>query len=76
MGCWAIACSVELGLTTRAGSTLDFYLCWRYNPSCQSVNGGCPEPDYRCVTGRGSHLQVNLGRDIAEGDTCPYADER
>ena len=76
MGCWAIACSVELGLTSRAGDTLDFYLCWRYNPSCQSVTGGCPEPDYRCVTGRGGHLQVNLGRDIAEGDTCPYADER
>jgi hypothetical protein len=76
MGCWAIACSVELGLTTRAGNTLDFYLCWRYNPSCQSVTGGCPEPDYRCVTGRGSHLQVNPGREIAEGDTCPYADER
>ena len=37
MGCWAIACSVELGLTTRAGNTLDFYLCWRYNPSCQSA---------------------------------------
>ena len=37
MGCWAIACSVELGLTSRAGDTLDFYLCRRYNPSCQSV---------------------------------------
>jgi hypothetical protein len=74
-GCWAISCSVEVGLTARTGNTLDFYNCQRYDTGCE-VNGYCPDPLFVSVTGHGGHLKVDTIRSTAKGDTCPYWDER
>jgi hypothetical protein len=80
-GCWQTKCDVAVGATTRDGDMADFYYCWRYVPTCQSVTGGCPG-DEICIVGHGSRLAIDGVRTAAlpynggNEPSCPYHDEQ